>query len=175
MRDTLRSVSGEKSSRHSPHISLNTYYILPQHSVKGLTLIISKADLDEIIRHASETYPEECCGLLVGRKEDERKIVAKVIKSKNVYVGDRRRRYVVDPLDIYNAENDAEKHGLMLIGAYHSHPDYPARPSAYDTEVAWPSMSYLIVSVYNNKPEKVTVWTFDKKNKEFLEESITVI
>ncbi|MEM1991531.1 MAG: M67 family metallopeptidase [Nitrososphaerota archaeon] len=140
-----------------------------------MTLVISKADLDEVIRHALETYPEECCGLLVGRKEDERKVIAKVVRSKNVYMGDRRRRYVVDPLDIYNVEKDAEKRGLMLIGVYHSHPDYPARPSAYDAEVAWPSMSYLIVSIYNKGAKEVTAWIFDEKNKEFREESVTII
>ncbi|MEM3066148.1 MAG: M67 family metallopeptidase [Nitrososphaerota archaeon] len=140
-----------------------------------MTLVISKSELDEIIRHALETYPEECCGLLVGRKDGGRSVVAKVVRSKNAYIGDRRRRYVVDPLDIYNVEKDAEKQGLMLIGVYHSHPNYPARPSAYDAEVAWPSIRYLIVSIYDGKPEKVTVWLFNEKNKEFLEESMVVL
>ncbi len=137
-------------------------------------ILISKTELDEIIRHALETYPEECCGLLVGKKEDNKKVVTKVIRSKNVYIGDRRRRYVVDPLDIYNVEKVAEKHGLMFIGVYHSHPDYPARPSAYDAEIAWPSISYLIVSIYNKKFDRVTAWFFDNKNKEFLEEHIII-
>ncbi|MCS7136281.1 MAG: M67 family metallopeptidase [Nitrososphaerota archaeon] len=140
-----------------------------------MTLIIRKADLDEVIGHALETYPEECCGLLIGRREGDKKVVVRVIKSKNVYVGDRRVRYVVDPLDIYNAEKDAEIHGLMLIGVYHSHPNYPARPSAYDAEVAWPSMTYLIVSIYERKIENVTAWIFYEKNKEFYEESLTIV
>ncbi len=140
-----------------------------------MTLIISKINLDEVIKHALETYPEECCGLLVGKREDERKVVVKVVKCKNVYVGDRKRRYMVDALDIYNVEKDAERHGLMLVGIYHSHPDYPARPSVYDAEVAWSSMSYLIVSIRDKRPEEVTAWIFDKKNEEFLREDIIVI
>lgn len=140
-----------------------------------MTIIISKADLDEVIRHALEAYPEECCGLLLGRKEDERKVITKAVRSKNVYMGDRRKRYAVDPLDIYNIERDVEKYGLILIGVYHSHPDYPARPSTYDVEVAWSSIVYLIVSVYDKRFEEITAWIFDEKDRKFLEERIIVV
>jgi len=143
--------------------------------VKELTLIISKTSLDEVIKHALETYPEECCGLLVGKKEGEKKVVIKVVRSKNVYVGDRSKRYMIDALDIYNVEKDAEKHGLMLIGVYHSHPNYLAKPSAYDAEAAWSSISYLIVSIRDKRFDEVTAWVFDKKNEEFLKEDIIVV
>ncbi|PUA33038.1 MAG: hypothetical protein B9J98_02925 [Candidatus Terraquivivens tikiterensis] len=140
-----------------------------------MTLVIGKAKLDEIIRHALETYPEECCGLLVGKKRDDECVVNNVVRSRNVYEGDRRSRYVVDPLDVYKVEKDAEGLGLMLIGVYHSHPNYPARPSAYDAEVAWPYMRYLIVSVYGGRSGNVTAWLFDKKANGFIEEKIIIL
>ena len=96
-----------------------------------------------IRRHGEETYPHECCGALVGR--DGR--VEAAVALPNTTDEGPRRRFLVRPSDYRQAEQRARELGGELLGFYHSHPDHPARPSQYDLDHAWPTFSYVIVSV----------------------------
>src|ERR1019366_10687321 len=96
-----------------------------------------------IRRHGEETYPHECCGALVGR--DGR--VEAAVALPNTTDEGPRRRFLVRPSDYRQAEQRARDLGAELLGFYHSHPDHPARPSQYDLDHAWPTFSYVIVSV----------------------------
>ena len=58
-----------------------------------------------------------------------------------------RRRFLIGPDDYRAAEARATETGGELLGFYHSHPDHPAVPSAFDLEHAWPNLQYMIVSV----------------------------
>ena len=139
-----------------------------------MALTLGKAELDEIVKHALETYPYECCGLLI-RRQSDRKIAVKAVRSSDVHEGNKRTRYMLDPLEFYRAEKEAEKEGLTVVGVYHSHPDYPPKPSAHDAEEAWPTLSYLIVSVSAGRINSVASWTYDDKKKEFTEEDLTIV
>ena len=70
-------------------------------------------------------------------------------------------------------EDELDDKNLLMIGIYHSHPNYPARPSKYDLEHAWPNLSYMVVSVDDGKSTKLTSWRLDSSNKEFVQEKIT--
>lgn len=126
---------------------------------------------EAIAAHARETYPEECCGGLLGRAgEPRRALLAR--RMKNAATEDRSRRYVIDPLDLLHADDDARSRGLDLIGIYHSHPDHPAEPSEFDRSHASSWYSYLILSIVRGVPEALTAWRYDDSSGRFLPEEI---
>jgi proteasome lid subunit RPN8/RPN11 len=83
-----------------------------------------------------------------------------------------RRRFLVRPDDYRVAEQRAREAGLELLGFYHSHPDHPARPSQYDLDHAWPSFSYVIVSVMAGEDKLLTSWRLREDRSAFDEESV---
>ena len=119
----------------------------------GGGLRITAADLERIERHGETAYPEECCGVLVGREAtgEEPATVEQVVAADNERADSRHNRYVISPQTLLGAQRDARERGLDIVGYYHSHPDHPARPSEFDREHAWPGTSYLIVSVREGK------------------------
>jgi proteasome lid subunit RPN8/RPN11 len=111
--------------------------------------------IDEAIRaHGVETYPNECCGALIGREG----VVTATYALPNTTEEGPRRRFLVRPSDYQEAEKRATAAGGDLLGFYHSHPDHPARPSQYDLDHAWPFFSYIIVSVRDGVSEAMTSW-----------------
>jgi proteasome lid subunit RPN8/RPN11 len=128
-----------------------------------------------IRRHGEETYPHECCGALVGR--DGR--VEAAVALPNTTDEGPRRRFLVRPSDYRQAEQRARELGGELLGFYHSHPDHPARPSQYDLDHAWPTFSYVIVSVAGRRLPRqsaegatagdITVWRLKDDRSTFEE------
>ena len=117
--------------------------------------------------HGRETYPDECCGALIGRDG----VVHSTFALPNVTDEGPRRRFRISPDDYRASERRASDSGAELLGFYHSHPDHPARPSQYDLDHAWPFFSYIIVSVREGVAEDMTSWrlredrsTFDQEN-----------
>ena len=106
-----------------------------------------------MMRAAAAAYPEEACGLLVGRRIGGRILATSVTVSPNVAPpAERSRRFVVDPLHLMSTETQADADGLELVGSWHSHPDAPAIPSEADIESLWPSSVQAIVSVTGGEP-----------------------
>jgi proteasome lid subunit RPN8/RPN11 len=127
--------------------------------------------VDAAIRaHGVETYPNECCGALIGRDG----IVASTYALPNTTEEGPRRRFLVRPSDYREAEKRAADAGAELLGFYHSHPDHPARPSQYDLDHAWPFFSYIIVSVRAGVSEDMTSWRLREDRSEFDPEELTV-
>ena len=122
--------------------------------------------------HASRTYPEECCGVLIGKIEGDEKIVHDILEINNSSAQERNRRFIITPEDYRYAEMHANKKGLDVLGFYHSHPDHPARPSQFDLEHAFPSWSYVIVSVEKGTPAAMTSWLLLEDRSRFKEETI---
>jgi proteasome lid subunit RPN8/RPN11 len=107
-----------------------------------------------IREHGRETYPNECCGALIGRDGQ----VTEAFPLPNTTEEGPRRRFLVRPADYRAAEARATDAGGELLGFYHSHPDHPARPSQYDLDHAFPFFWYVIVSIQQAQPEAMTVW-----------------
>jgi proteasome lid subunit RPN8/RPN11 len=128
---------------------------------------LSPETLEEIRSHGAGTYPEECCGALVGSVQGGSKSVLHLRPFRNGNPEGRERRYFVGPDDWRDAETWAQARGLDIVGIYHSHPDHPARPSEFDREHAWPWYSYLIVSVERGRPEDVTSWVLSEERDRF--------
>ena len=127
--------------------------------------------IDAAIRaHGVETYPNECCGALLGRDG----VVTSTYALPNTTEEGPRRRFLVRPSDYREAEKRATQRGGDLLGFYHSHPDHPARPSQYDLDHAWPFFSYIIVSVREGVSEDMTSWRLREDRSAFDPEELHV-
>jgi proteasome lid subunit RPN8/RPN11 len=118
-----------------------------------MTLRIRRALLDKLRQHGEETYPHECCGVLVGKFEEAGdKTVRSVERCGNTRTDSPRNRYSISPVDLFRIQREAELQGRDLVGFYHSHPDHPALWSGTDlAEAHWSGCSYVITSVENGK------------------------
>jgi proteasome lid subunit RPN8/RPN11 len=134
-----------------------------------MALGITAGVADAIRTHGAETYPNECCGALIGREGQ----VTSTFALPNTTEEGPRRRFLVRPDDYRQAEKQARDAGGDLLGFYHSHPDHPARPSQYDLDHAWPFFSYIIVSVRAGAPEDMTSWRLREDRSTFDQENLT--
>lgn len=106
------------------------------------------AEYHQIRRHGEETYPHECCGILLGVSDGTVRTVSLVVRCDNTRFDSPQNRYSIDPRELVRAQREANEHGLDIVGFYHSHPDHPARWSPTDFEEAhWIGCSYVITSV----------------------------
>jgi len=143
------------------------------------TLWISGHLAEKIRAHGVETYPNECCGALLGRDGDAahaeaaREVLA-LFPLVNRRDDSPRNRFSVTAEDVLEADKAAQAQGLEVIGWYHSHPDHPARPSQYDQDHAWPWYSYIIVSVHHGSPQDMTSWRLSDDRQAFSPESIEI-
>lgn len=125
-------------------------------------------------RHATATYPDEGCGLLLGHLIEGEIRVSDVRTVDNAREDSRRNRYAIDPADVLAAEREAESTGLDLVGFFHSHPDAPAEPSATDlAQASWPGFAYVIVSVLDGRVGDVRAWTLSSDRTRFEEMTVT--
>jgi proteasome lid subunit RPN8/RPN11 len=95
---------------------------------------------------AEAAYPHEGCGLLVGTPGAVPAVV-EVTSARNLNSERAHDRYLLDPADFVAADREARSRGLDVIGFWHSHPDHPAQPSAFDTQHAWHDYVYAICAV----------------------------
>jgi proteasome lid subunit RPN8/RPN11 len=131
--------------------------------------LLLNTQVDAAIRaHGAETYPNECCGALIGRDG----VVTETLALPNTTEEGPRRRFMVRPQDYRAAERRAGELGGELLGFYHSHPDHPARPSQYDLDHAWPSFSYVIVSVREGVSGDMTSWRLREDRSAFDQEDL---
>ena len=100
-------------------------------------------------QHGEETYPHECCGVLLGRFDDNgSKTVARIARCGNTRQDSPHNRYHIDPRDLIRIQREGRERGEDIVGFYHSHPDHPAQWSPTDlAEAHWFGCSYVITSV----------------------------
>jgi proteasome lid subunit RPN8/RPN11 len=124
-------------------------------------------------------YPNECCGILIGRDVVQnglsQRIVIRLEPGSNTFeAAEQYHRFSIDPAQQLRAEKSAEKESLAVLGYYHSHPDHPARPSEYDRQHAWPFYSYVIVAIAKGVPVDMTSWVLDDQTEMFSEQEIVL-
>lgn len=137
-------------------------------------ILIAAEQLELIKRHGERTYPEEGCGVLIGRAAGSVKMVEDVHPTENARLDSRHNRYLISPDDILQLERQARTRGHEVIGFFHSHPDHEAKPSTYDRDHAWPWYSYIIVSVTGGKALEVRSWVLTDDRSRFEPEEIEV-
>jgi proteasome lid subunit RPN8/RPN11 len=111
-------------------------------------LRMGQAQFDAIRRHGEETYPNECCGVLLGHLEDDGNTAIDVVSAENTRSDSAHNRYHIAPQELIRIQQHARRRGLDIVGFYHSHPDHPAEWSKTDLEEAhWIGCSYVITRV----------------------------
>lgn len=125
------------------------------------TLHLPRLLRDRILSAAQAGYPDEVCGLLLGRQDKGTISVCGLHPARNVHPERTADRFLVEPQDYLDAEYAATAHGLEIVGVWHSHPDHPPRPSTTDREFAWPGWSYPIVSVSAGVATDLRSWRLD--------------
>ena len=98
--------------------------------------------------HGEETYPYECCGVLLGKSKPEGNTVHEIVRAGNTRTDSAHNRYNIAPQELVQIQRQARKLSLDIVGFYHSHPDHPAQWSTTDfAEAHWLGCSYIITAV----------------------------
>ena len=110
---------------------------------------IEPAPWREMVSHARKTYPNECCGAMLGSIADGQKTVHLAFPLENASEGQRESHYELRPKDLLRADKEARDRKLDLIGIYHSHPPFAeVYPSATDIAKAfYPDAVYIILAI----------------------------
>lgn len=142
-----------------------------------MTLELHPSHETAIRDHGQRAFPHECCGFLLGTADGDIRRVVKVVPATNSRgEEERHNRFTITPEASFRAEKAARTEKLDIIGHYHSHPDAPARPSAYDLDHAtWPRSSFVIVSVRGGEPKDMTSWVLEDDRSKFTEEPIQTV
>jgi proteasome lid subunit RPN8/RPN11 len=129
---------------------------------------------NQISSHGERDYPWECCGLVLGRFVSANlKIASETFMISNAREESaKRNRFLITPEELLRGEKYAAKKQLDVIGFYHSHPDHPAVPSEYDREHAWPTFSYIVVSVKVGQADELRSWMLRPDRSAFDQEEI---
>jgi proteasome lid subunit RPN8/RPN11 len=138
-----------------------------------VSLRLPESLADEIRRQGEAAYPAECCGALIGRVENGGKEVVRLAPAVNRRTDDPHR-YLIAPDDLRRLEAEVRAAGLEIVGYYHSHPDHPAAPSAYDADHAWPWYSYVIVRIVAARGADLASWVLDDDRPQMQSESLDV-
>lgn len=139
----------------------------------SLMLRIDSVLLDAVRRQGERAYPAECCGVLVGTAGEVKEVV-RLVPVRNRRTDDPHR-YLIAPDDLRRIEAELRSLRQDVLGCYHSHPDHPAIPSAFDVAEAWPWYSYLIVRVDGGQAADVASWVLDDDRSTMHSEAIDVL
>ncbi len=138
---------------------------------------IEPAPWGEMVSHARATYPNECCGAMLGTIDDGAKLVREAVALENAHSGPQQARYELRPEDLLAAERAARQRGLELIGIYHSHPDADAYFSETDLKNSCPWYSFVVLSIKKGEFDHANSWLPDadqtRADKEELEHGET--
>jgi proteasome lid subunit RPN8/RPN11 len=112
----------------------------------------------QMVAHARETYPNECCGAMLGSTDGEQKAVRVAIRLRNAFEGAQAARYELRPADLLAADKAARERKMDLIGIYHSHPDCDAYFSKTDLRNSCPWYSFVVLSIQKGEFHHANSW-----------------
>jgi len=136
-------------------------------------IAINDEQLAQMRAHGERDYPYECCGLMLGKLEGGRKTVLETYAISNAREeAAKRNRFLIRPEELMRGEKHAREQGFDVVGFYHSHPDDVAVPSQYDLEHAWPTYSYIVMSVEQARAVDLRSWEMESDRSRFNEEEI---
>ena len=112
---------------------------------------IEKTAWETMVGHAQSTFPNECCGAMLGRVDGDSKTVTVAVPIENSFRGEQGDRYEIRPEDLLEADKAARARGLDLVGIFHSHPDCDAYFSETDLKNSCPWYSFVVLSVKDGR------------------------
>jgi proteasome lid subunit RPN8/RPN11 len=110
-----------------------------------------------MVAHARESYPNECCGAMLG-VNDGHKSVNVAMRLENAFEGAQGARYELRPEDLLAADKAARERHMDLIGIYHSHPDCDAYFSKTDLQNSCPWYSFVVLSIQKGEFHHANSW-----------------
>jgi proteasome lid subunit RPN8/RPN11 len=154
-------------------------------------LRIEYADYEALRAHGEETYPNECCGVLLGKNvagEGDSSAamnspavinhVRQIVRAGNTRTDSAHNRYNIAPQELVKIQRQARGLGLDIVGFYHSHPDHPAQWSKTDfAEAHWLGCSYIITSIEKGKAATTNSFLLSgtgEDDKKFEDEAIQI-
>lgn len=157
-----------------------------------MVLKISLQQRQKIANHLQFTYPEEGCGLLLGKIQKNIKQVIEIKETENSWDsppasslseignpdqkrsnGSKRNRFSIAPEVLLEVQKDCRDRHLQIVGVYHSHPDGVAIPSDFDRAIAWKEYCYIILAVARGQAKDFRCWTLNDKGQFQAEEIVT--
>jgi proteasome lid subunit RPN8/RPN11 len=139
-------------------------------------LKINQPVLAAIRRHGEQSYPNECCGVLLGRINGNGRVVTSAAPCGNTRTDSPHNRYHIDPRELVRIQREGRERDEDILGFYHSHPDHPAHWSSTDlTDAHWFGCSYVITSVRKGEAEATHSFLLDgtgEEDKQFVDEEI---
>jgi len=149
-------------------------------------LRIEYADYEALRAHGEETYPNECCGVLLGKNivgemasVQAINVIHQIVRAGNTRTDSAHNRYNIAPQELVKIQRQARGLGLDIVGFYHSHPDHPAQWSKTDfAEAHWLGCSYIITSVEKGKAATTNSFLLsgtEEDNKQFQDEAIEIM
>ncbi|MGC9198951.1 MAG: M67 family metallopeptidase [Acidobacteriaceae bacterium] len=143
-----------------------------------MTLSLPHRLYDELRAHGEQTYPHECCGILLGHADGGAITVHRLLRAGNTRTDSAHNRYHIAPQELISAQREGRKTGLEIVGFYHSHPDHPAMWSPTDfAEAHWLGCAYVITAVEHGHATVTNSFLLtgtDEEDKAFLPQSILV-
>ena len=141
---------------------------------------VSQSAYAALRQHGEETYPHECCGVLLGQMDqDGVRTVTTIARAGNTRTDSAHNRYNIDPKELIRIQRHGRERGQDIIGFYHSHPDHPAQWSQTDlAEAHWFGCSYIITSVEKGKAALTNAFELtgsDENDKKLVDEKIEVM
>ena len=141
-------------------------------------LRLSRSHYDSLRQHGEETYPYECCGVLLGQMDGDIRTVTSIARCGNTRTDSPQNRYNIDPKEVIRIQREARVREEEIIGFYHSHPDHPAQWSQTDlADAHWLGSSYVITSVEKGKAVLTNAFELtgtDENDKKLVHEKIEV-
>jgi proteasome lid subunit RPN8/RPN11 len=153
-------------------------------------LYCDRFQIQTILDESHQTYPQECCGLLLGHKIGHDRVCHKIWPTHNRWTPEIAEefnlepideaiqhhpadRYWIDPQDLLAAQKWGREQGQTIIGIYHSHPNHPAVPSEQDRRWAWSGYVYLIISIQGDQLLDYRCWVLNE-NQQFESEDLLI-
>ena len=142
-------------------------------------LQLTLANYNTLRAHGEETYPHECCGVLLGKTTGGTNAVEQIIPAGNTRTDSAHNRYHIDPVELIRIQRQARALSLDIVGFYHSHPDHPAQWSTTDfAEAHWLGCSYVITRVAEGKADVTNSFLLrgtSEEDKSFEDEPIELM
>jgi proteasome lid subunit RPN8/RPN11 len=126
-----------------------------------------------MVKHARETYPNECCGAMLGSIDGDQKQVLAALPLDNAFDGAQATRYELRPEDLLAADRAARQRKMDLIGIYHSHPDCDAYFSKTDLQNSCPWYSFVVLSIRKGQFHHANSWLPNFDQTEAVKEELT--
>ena len=149
-------------------------------------LFLSDAAWNEISRHAQETFPEECCGVVFSRGSVDHVYRLKNIQNQlhdldpQTYPRTAAIAYAMDHKELEAVIDSNGRSGGKLKAFYHSHPNHDSYFSAEDKafaspfgEPTFPAAAQIVISIYARVVKQIRAFAWSEEQKDFVDVSLT--